>query len=192
VFVVNQEQGVSADSGGLEVATLGGGCFWCLEAVYEQLRGVEGVVSGYAGGTVENPTYEQVSMGNTGHAEVVQVTFDPQVITYREILEVFFDIHDPTTLNRQGADVGTQYRSVILYHDARQKAMAREVIQELHQAGTWADPIVTDVAPLEAFHEAEAYHQEYFRRNPRQPYCRAVISPKVAKFRKRHSFRLKL
>jgi peptide-methionine (S)-S-oxide reductase len=189
---VNEAQGVSLDSGGLEVATLGGGCFWCLEAVYEELRGVESVVSGYAGGTVENPTYEQVSMGNTGHAEVVQVTFDPQVITYREMLEVFFDIHDPTTLNRQGADVGTQYRSLILYHDARQKAIAEEMIQELNRAGTWPNPIVTEMAPLEAFYEAEAYHQEYFKRNPRQPYCRAVISPKVAKFRKRHSFRLKL
>jgi peptide-methionine (S)-S-oxide reductase len=192
VLIVNEEQGVSLDSVGLEVATLGGGCFWCLEAVYEELRGVESVVSGYAGGTVENPTYEQVSMGNTGHAEVVQVTFDPQVITYREILEVFFDIHDPTTLNRQGADVGTQYRSLILYHDARQKAIAEEMIQELNRAGTWPNPIVTEMAPLEVFYEAEAYRQEYFKRNPRQPYCRAVISPKVAKFRKRHSFRLKL
>jgi peptide-methionine (S)-S-oxide reductase len=176
----------------LEVATLGGGCFWCLEAVFDELQGVKDVVSGYAGGAVENPTYEQVSMGTTGHAEVVQVTFDPRVISYRELLEVFFDIHDPTTLNRQGADVGPQYRSVILYHDARQKAIAEEVMQELSQAGIWANPIVTEVVPLEAFYEAEAYHQEYFKSNPRQPYCRAVISPKVAKFRKRHSFRLKL
>lgn len=188
---MNQEQDRSLDAGELEVATLGGGCFWCLEAVFDELQGVESVVSGYAGGTVENPTYEQVSLGNTGHAEVVQITFDPQIITYREILEVFFDIHDPTTLNRQGADVGPQYRSVILYHDASQKAIAEEVILELGQAGIWPNPIVTEVAPLEAFYEAEAYHQEYFERNPRQPYCRAVISPKVAKFRKRHTFRLK-
>jgi peptide-methionine (S)-S-oxide reductase len=180
------------DAGGLEVATLGGGCFWCLEAVFDEIQGVEDVVSGYAGGTVPNPTYQQVSTGTTGHAEVVQVTFDPQVISYREILEVFFDIHDPTTLNRQGADVGPQYRSVILTHDGRQKAIAEELIQELDQAGIWKRPIVTEVAPLEAFYEAEAYHQEYFERNPRQPYCRAVVAPKVAKFRKRHSFRLKL
>jgi len=180
------------DGSGLEVATLGGGCFWCLEAVFDELHGVEDVVSGYAGGTVSNPTYEQVSLGTTGHAEVVQVTFDPEVITYREILEIFFDIHDPTTLNRQGADVGPQYRSVILYHDARQKETAEALIAELGASGTWSRPIVTAVEPLEAFYEAEAYHQEYFTRNPRQPYCRAVISPKVAKFRKRHSFRLKV
>ncbi|MGD2176977.1 MAG: peptide-methionine (S)-S-oxide reductase MsrA [Anaerolineae bacterium] len=189
---MNQQRDRSSDSDRLEVATLGGGCFWCLEAVFDELQGVEDVVSGYAGGTVENPTYEQVSLGTTGHAEVVQVVFDPQVITYREILEIFFDIHDPTTLNRQGADVGPQYRSVILCHDAGQKAIAEEVIQELNQAGVWPKPIVTQVAPLEAFYEAEPYHQEYFKRNPRQAYCRAVISPKVAKFRKRHSFRLKL
>jgi peptide-methionine (S)-S-oxide reductase len=188
---VNQEASRSFDADGPEIATLGGGCFWCLEAVFDELQGVEHVVSGYAGGTVENPTYEQVSLGNTGHAEVVQVTFDPQTITYREILEIFFDIHDPTTLNRQGADVGPQYRSVILYHDAGQKEIAEEVIQELDQGGTWATPIVTEVLPLEAFYEAEPYHQEYFKKNPRQPYCRVVISPKVAKFRKRHSFRLK-
>ena len=177
---------------GLEVATLGGGCFWCLEAVFDELQGVEDVVSGYAGGTVSNPTYEQVSLGTTGHAEVVQVSFDPEVITYSEILEIFFDIHDPTTLNRQGADVGPQYRSVILYHDTRQREIAEAVIRELDASGTWSRPIVTAVEPLEAFYEAEAYHQEYFARNPRQPYCRAVISPKVAKFRKRHSFRLKV
>ncbi|MGD2148172.1 MAG: peptide-methionine (S)-S-oxide reductase MsrA [Anaerolineae bacterium] len=180
------------DGSGLEVATLGGGCFWCLEAVFDELQGVEDVVSGYAGGTVSNPTYEQVSLGTTGHAEVVQVTFDPGVIAYGEILEIFFDIHDPTTLNRQGADVGPQYRSVILYHDPRQKEIAEQVIAELDVSGKWSKPIVTAVEPLEAFYEAEAYHQEYLARNPRQPYCRAVISPKVAKFRKRHSFRLKV
>ncbi|MGD2142920.1 MAG: peptide-methionine (S)-S-oxide reductase MsrA [Anaerolineae bacterium] len=186
-----QQPRQSLGASDLEVATLGGGCFWCLEAIFERLRGVTKVVSGYSGGTVASPTYGQVCSGNTGHAEVVQITFDPPVIDYREVLEVFFDIHDPTTLNRQGADVGTQYRSVILYHDARQKAIAEEVIQELNQSGIWAKPIVTEVVPLEAFHEAEAYHQEYFRNSPGQPYCRAVISPKVAKFRKRHRFRLK-
>lgn len=176
---------------GLEVATLGGGCFWCLEAVFEQLQGVESVVSGYSGGSVVNPSYKQVCTGTTGHAEVVQITFDPQVITFREILEIFFDIHDPTTLNRQGADVGPQYRSVILYHDPRQKEIAEQVIEELNDMGRWGRPIVTEVAPFEVFYEAEDYHQEYFQENPRQPYCRAVIAPKVAKFRKRHSFRLK-
>jgi len=188
---VKQEQGQSVRSGDLGVATLGGGCFWCLEAVFEQLRGVENVVSGYSGGSVVNPSYKQVSRGTTGHAEVVQVTFDPQVITYREILEIFFDIHDPTTPNRQGADVGPQYRSVILYHDPHQREVAERVIQELNQGGPWDSPIVTEVVPFEAFYQAEDYHQEYFRENPRQPYCRAVIAPKVDKFQKRHGFRLK-
>jgi peptide-methionine (S)-S-oxide reductase len=175
----------------LEVATLGGGCFWCLEAVFEQLEGVEEVVSGYSGGTMPNPSYKQVCTGRTSHAEVVQVTFDPQVIPFRQLLEVFFDVHDPTTLNRQGADVGPQYRSVIFYHDHRQEEIAKQVIQELDEEGPWENPIVTEVAPLEAFYEAEDYHQEYFRENPQQPYCRAVIAPKVAKFRKQHDFRLK-
>jgi peptide-methionine (S)-S-oxide reductase len=171
--------------------TLGGGCFWCLEAVFEQLEGVEKVVSGYAGGHVVNPSYKQVSRGTTGHAEVVQVTFDPQVITFRQILEVFFDIHDPTPLNRPGADVGPQYRSMILYHDQRQQEIAEQMIQELNQEGRWSNPIVTEVVPLEAFYKAEGYHQGYYRENPRQPYCRAVITPKVAKFRKQHGFWLK-
>lgn len=174
-----------------EVATLGGGCFWCLEAVFEQLRGVQRVVSGYSGGSVPNPSYELVCGGNTGHAEVVQITFDPQVITFRQILEVFFDVHDPTTLNRQGADVGPQYRSVIFHHDERQKDVAEEVIRELDAEGRWNGSIVTEVVPLEAFYEAEEYHQEYFRENPRQPYCRAVIAPKVAKFRKQYRPSLK-
>jgi peptide-methionine (S)-S-oxide reductase len=180
------------DGSGLEGATLGGGCFWCLEAVFDELQGVEDVVSGYAGGTVSNPTYEQVSLGTTGHAEVVQVTYDPQVVTYREILEIFFDIHDPTTLNRQGADVGPQYRSVIMYHDTQQREIAEALIAELDRSGKLSRPIVTAVEPLELFYEAEAYHQQYFARNPRQSYCRAVISPKVARFRKRHSFRLRV
>jgi len=175
-----------------EVATLGGGCFWCLEAVFEQLQGVEKVESGYAGGTVPNPTYEQVCTGATGHAEVVRLTFDPEVVTFREILEVFFTIHDPTTLNRQGADVGTQYRSAIFYRNPEQKAVAEQVIQEIEAAGIWDHPIVTEVAPLTAFFKAEDYHQGYFQRNPYQPYCQVVIAPKVAKFRKQFLSRLKV
>lgn len=174
-----------------EVATLGGGCFWCLEAVFEQLRGVEQVVSGYAGGTVPHPTYEQVCSGTTGHAEVVQITFDPDVISYRELLEVFFTIHDPTTPNRQGPDVGTQYRSVIFTHSPAQQATAEEVIAALTAARVFPDPIVTEVRPLEAFYPAEPYHQQYYRRHPEQAYCRLVIAPKVAKVRKAFLDRLK-
>lgn len=179
------------EAGRKEVATLGGGCFWCLEAVYDQLRGVEDVVSGYSGGHVPNPTYEQVCTGTTGHAEVVQVTFDPQVISFREILQVFFAIHDPTTLNRQGADVGTQYRSAIFYHSPEQKAIAEQMIAELNAARLWPQPIVTEVTPFTAFYPAEAYHQEYFARNPGQSYCAFVIAPKVAKFRKEFMAKLK-
>jgi peptide-methionine (S)-S-oxide reductase len=174
-----------------EVATLAGGCFWCLEAVYDQLLGVEDVVSGYSGGRRPNPTYEQVCTGTTGHAEVVQVTFDPQAISYRDILGVFFAIHDPTTLDRQGADVGTQYRSAIFYHSPEQKAVAEQVIAELNAAALWPRTIVTQVAPFEAFYPAEDYHQEYFARNPTQGYCQAVVAPKVAKFRKQFLDRLK-
>jgi peptide-methionine (S)-S-oxide reductase len=174
-----------------EVATLAGGCFWCLEAVYEQLQGVVDVVSGYAGGHVPEPTYEQVCGGTTGHAEVVQITYDPAVLSYRELLEVFFTIHDPTTLNRQGADIGTQYRSAIFYHDEGQRKTARQVMDEIERAGIWDDPIVTELAPLDTFYPAEAYHQEYYRRNPYQGYCRIVIAPKVAKFRKQYMDRLK-
>jgi peptide-methionine (S)-S-oxide reductase len=181
---MNKEHGQPPGGGdGKEVATLGGGCFWCLEAVYELLNGVEKVESGYAGGTVVNPSYREVSRGATGHAEVVQLTFDPQVITFREILEVFFTIHDPTTLNRQGADVGSQYRSVILTHSDEQRVIAEQVIGEINAAGIWDSPIVTEVVPLTAFYKAEEYHQEYFRRNPGQAYCQVVIAPKVAKFR---------
>lgn len=165
-----------------ELATLGGGCFWCLEAVFENVRGILKVVSGYAGGQHPNPTYEQVCTGTTGHAEVVQLTFDPTVISYRELLEIFFDIHDPTTLNRQGADVGTQYRSAIFTHAEEQRVIAKALIAELNASGRWQNPIVTQIAPLEAFYPAEAYHQEYFRRNSAQPYCRAVVAPKVGKF----------
>ncbi len=174
-----------------EVATLGGGCFWCLEAVFEQLRGVGMVESGYAGGSVAQPNYRQVCSGNTGHAEVVQITFDPAVISFREILDVFFAIHDPTTLNRQGADVGTQYRSAIFYHTQEQREIAEREIAELNAARIWDAPIVTEVVPLRAFYRAEDYHQEYFRQNPGQPYCQAVVSPKVAKFRKQFAAKLK-
>lgn len=166
-----------------ETATLGGGCFWCLEAVFEQLQGVTQVVSGYAGGTAANPTYEQVCSGRTGHAEVVQVTFDPQVLSYRQLLEVFFAVHDPTTLNRQGADIGTQYRSVVFTHSPEQRQTAEALVAELNRQGVWDRPIVTQVAPLEAFYPAEEYHQGYYRENPQQGYCRVVISPKLAKFR---------
>lgn len=175
----------------LEVATLGGGCFWCTEAVFDRLQGVVDVVSGYSGGRRPNPTYDQVCSGATGHAEVVQVTFDPRVISFREILEVFFTVHDPTTLNRQGADVGTQYRSVIFYHSPEQKATAEQLISELNSEVIWKDPIVTEVSPFTAFFPAEAYHQEYFERNPNQPYCQIVVEPKVAKFRQKFAARLK-
>jgi len=176
---------------GTEQATLGGGCFWCLEAVYEQLRGVIRVESGYAGGKVPNPTYDQVCTGRTGHAEVVQVTFDPGELTYEQLLEVFFIIHDPTTLNRQGADIGTQYRSVIFTHDEEQRAAAESVIDRIEREGIWDDPIVTDVSPLDAFYKAEDYHQEYYQRNRGQPYCQVVIAPKVAKFRRRYADKLR-
>jgi peptide-methionine (S)-S-oxide reductase len=174
-----------------EIATLGGGCFWCLEAVYDQLKGVEDVVSGYAGGHIANPDYERVCTGMTGHAEVVQITFDPEIVSFKEILRVFFTIHDPTTLNRQGADVGTQYRSVIFYHSPAQKAAAEQVIAELGSAAIWDAPVVTEVTPFDEFYPAEDYHQEYFERNPGQGYCRVVIAPKVAKFRKLYLDRLK-
>ena len=174
-----------------EVITLAGGCFWCLEAVFDNLKGVTDVVSGYAGGTVANPSYEQVCTSRTGHAEVIQVTFDPTQIDVREILTVYFSIHDPTTLNRQGADVGTQYRSVIFYHSPQQKAAAEEVIHSFEEEKVWKNPIVTEVLPLQAFYPAEDYHQEYFAHNPDQGYCRVVIAPKVAKFRKKFAERLK-
>lgn len=180
-----------SDNRVLEVATLGGGCFWCLDAVYDQLRGVTDVVSGYAGGHVEEPTYERVCTGTTGHAEVVQVTFDPSVVTFPELLQVFFTIHDPTTLNRQGADVGTQYRSVIFYHTAEQKTVAEQVIAELGGEKLWDDPFVTGVVPLDQFYRAEDYHQEYFARNPHQGYCQFVIAPKVAKFRQKYLSKLR-
>lgn len=174
----------------MERATLGGGCFWCLEAVFEQLRGVESVVSGYAGGHVDNPTYRAVCTGTTGHAEVVQVTWDPEVLSFRDLLDVFFTIHDPTTRDRQGNDVGPQYRSIILTHSPEQERQAREAIRELEAAGIWDAPVVTEVKPLDRFYPAEPYHQGYFRANPQQPYCQLVVAPKVARARSR--FREKL
>ena len=168
---------------GTGTATFAGGCFWCLEAVYLDLRGVQKVVSGYTGGRRPDPTYEQVCAGVTGHAEAVRITFDPDVVTYRDLLEVFFVIHDPTTPNRQGADTGTQYRSAIFCHSPGQKTTAEEVVLELTGAGIWDAPIVTEIVPATEFFEAEAYHQDYYRRNPDQGYCRAVIAPKVSKFR---------
>lgn len=174
-----------------EQATLGGGCFWCLEAVYVELQGVESVVSGYAAGSVPNPSYEAVCSGRTGHAEVVQITYDPQVISFKELLEVFFTIHDPTTPNRQGYDVGTQYRSIILTHNDEQRAISEEVIARLGSAGLWDAPIVTEIEPLDIFYPAEDYHQNYFANNPWQSYCQAIVAPKVAKARKEFLTKLK-
>jgi peptide-methionine (S)-S-oxide reductase len=174
-----------------EVATLAGGCFWCLEAVYDELNGVSDVVSGYSGGRRPNPTYDQVCAGTTGHAEVVQITFNPAVVSFRELLDVFFTIHDPTTLNRQGADVGTQYRSAIFYHSPEQKQTAERLIAELNEAKLWNAPIVTEVTPFTEFYPAEDYHQEYFARNPGQGYCQFVVAPKVAKFRSKYLQKLK-
>jgi peptide-methionine (S)-S-oxide reductase len=174
-----------------EIATLAGGCFWCLEAVYVELNGVEKVVSGYAGGQVKNPNYDQICGGRTGHAEVVQVTFDPSVISFKELLEVFFTIHDPTTLNRQGNDVGTQYRSSIMYHDGEQKRIAEQTIAELSAARIWDQSIVTEVVPLDEFYPAESYHQQYFERNPDQSYCQIIVAPKVAKARQKFTAKLK-
>ncbi|MBI3802239.1 MAG: peptide-methionine (S)-S-oxide reductase MsrA [Nitrospirae bacterium] len=179
------------DTPGRENATLGGGCFWCLEAVFADLKGVEKVVSGYTGGAIDHPTYRQVCSGTTGHAEVVQVTFDPKTISFRELLEIYFTIHDPTTLNRQGADEGTQYRSAVFYETPEQKATAEQVIKELTAKGIWSAPIVTEVTPLEKLYPAEEYHQEYYKNNADQPYCRVVIEPKVAKVRKQYLEKLK-
>jgi peptide-methionine (S)-S-oxide reductase len=176
---------------GKEIATIAGGCFWCTEAVFKELRGVEKVESGYSGGTLANPTYEQVSSGTTGHAETIQITYDPKVISFKELLEVFFVIHDPTTLNRQGADMGTQYRSAIFYNSPAQKKIAEEVIKEITAQKIWKDPIVTKLEPYKAFYSAEEYHQDYFARNPDKAYCRIVIEPKVLKFRKQFVSKLK-
>ena len=187
---MNQQNGNRSGDGYL-LATLAGGCFWCLEAVYNELRGVESVVSGYAGGHDLSPTYEAVCSGTTGHAEVVQITYDPDMVSFRELLEVFFTIHDPTTLNRQGNDVGTQYRSAIYFHDEEQRLIAEEVIEEMSVAEVWDDPIVTEITALDTFFEAEEYHQRYFEKNPFQPYCFVVVRPKVSKFRKKFVSKLK-
>jgi peptide-methionine (S)-S-oxide reductase len=174
-----------------EIATLAGGCFWCLEAVFDDMKGVESVESGYMGGKTENPTYEEICSGQTGHAEVVRLTFDPSAVSFREILEVFFVTHDPTTLNRQGNDVGTQYRSAVFYHSPEQKSAAEQVIANLNSERIYDDPIVTEIAAVSRFYVAEDYHQEYYRRNPAQPYCAYVVRPKVAKFRKHFLEKLK-
>jgi len=174
-----------------ELATLGGGCFWCVEAVFDQVKGVESVESGYMGGDHPNPTYEAICTGTTGHAEIIQIQFNPKIISFRELLEIFFGIHDPTTLNRQGNDAGTQYRSAIFYHSAEQEAIAKEVIESLTKDELFDSPIVTEVVPASIFFIAEGYHQEYFVQNPSQPYCAYLISPKIAKFRQRFSDKLK-
>ena len=178
-------------SNNIEIATLGGGCFWCVEAVFDELKGVQETISGYSGGDKANPTYEEVCTGTTGHAEVVQVKFDSEIVSYREILDVFFSTHDPTTLNRQGNDIGTQYRSVIFHHSEEQKTTALEVIEKLGKSRKWSNPIVTELSPFEKFFEAETYHQNYFKLNASQPYCRVVIEPKVNKFRKLYLDKIK-
>lgn len=189
---MSQEKSRTNSPKRIEVTTLGGGCFWCTEAVFSQLKGVEEIEPGYSGGNVENPSYEQVSIGKTGHAEVAQITFDPAVISFKEILQIFFSTHDPTSLNRQGPDIGTQYRSVIFYHDDEQKAIAEQVIKEFSDEGAFDAPIVTQVEPLKVFYKAEDYHREYYKRHPEQPYCRVVIAPKMAKFRQLYLSKLKL
>ena len=178
------------DYNNLEIATLGGGCFWCLEPIFAELEGIVDVEVGYSGGSVTQPTYAQVCIGKTGHAEVAQITFDPAIISFKEILGVFFTFHDPTTPNRQGADVGPQYRSVILYHNEEQKQIAEDAISEIEAAKMWNDPIVTEIVPFQVFYKAEDYHQEYFKNNPGQGYCQVVIAPKVAKFRKQYADKL--
>lgn len=179
------------ENNNLETATLAAGCFWCVEAVFDDLKGVEDVVSGYSGGHKENPTYQEVCSETTGHAEVAQIRFNPEVISFKEILQVFFSVHDPTTLNRQGNDIGSSYRSAIFYHDENQKRIAEEVIREVTEEGVYDDPIVTEVTAFDKFYPAEDYHQEYFANNPNQGYCAAVVAPKVAKFRKQFVDRLK-
>ena len=174
-----------------QTATLGGGCFWCLEAIFDNLKGIESVVSGYSGGSVPDPSYHEVCTGNTGHAEVIQITFDSRIISYKELLEVFFTIHDPTTLNRQGPDVGTQYRSVIFYHTPEQNEVAKEVIAEFDAKKIWDKPIITEITPFKAFYPAEEEHQKYFMRNPGNQYCSLVIAPKVTKFRKQYMAKFK-
>ncbi|HEY6281255.1 MAG TPA: peptide-methionine (S)-S-oxide reductase MsrA [Burkholderiales bacterium] len=186
-----QQENSAQIPAGKEITTLAGGCFWCQEAVFDEVKGVESVESGYMGGTMANPNYEQVCSGKTGHAEVVQIAFDPAVVSFKEILEVFFVMHDPTTLNRQGNDAGTQYRSAIFYHSPEQKVQAEQVINNLNGAHIWSSPIVTEVVPAQTFYHAEGYHQDYFLRNPAQPYCMLVVAPKVTKLRKHFLGKLK-
>jgi peptide-methionine (S)-S-oxide reductase len=187
--VAAKDSNTATASGKTEIATLGAGCFWCVEAIFQDLQGVTKVESGYSGGHVSNPTYREVCSGLTGHAEVINVTFDPAVISFKEILEVFFTFHDPTTLNRQGADTGTQYRSAIFYHSPEQKTVAESVKQSMQSI--WDDPIVTEISPFETFYKAEDYHQNYYKDNPNQPYCSIVIAPKVKKFRQQYQAKLK-
>jgi peptide-methionine (S)-S-oxide reductase len=187
--IAAKDSSTATTSGRTELATLGGGCFWCVEAIFQDLKGVSKVESGYSGGNVSHPTYREVCSGLTGHAEVIQVTFDPAVISFKEILEIFFTVHDPTTLNRQGADTGTQYRSVIFYHSPEQKAVAEEVKTSMQ--AIWDDPIVTEIAAFSKFYKAEDYHQNYYKDNPNQPYCSIVIAPKVKKFREKYQEKLK-
>ena len=175
-----------------EVATLAGGCFWCIEAAFSIIKGVEKIMPGYTGGNVPNPTYEQVSTGTTGHAEAAQITFDTKIISFREILEIFFTMHDPTSLNRQGADVGTQYRSAIFYHNLKQKEVAEQLIDELNKEGIFNKTIVTSVEPLQVFYEAETYHKDYYKKHPKEPYCQAVIAPKIAKLQHRFIDKIKV
>jgi len=188
---MNDHNQMTKSSENLEVATLGGGCFWCLEAVYEELKGVDGIVSGYSGGSVPNPSYRQVGTGTSGHAEVVQLTYNANEVAYRDLLRVFFTTHDPTTRDRQGADIGPQYRSIILYHSPEQQAAAREVMAEIEAQKVWKNALVTEVVPYDVFYPAEDYHQNYYQNNSRQPYCQVVIAPKVSKFRKMYAERLK-
>jgi peptide-methionine (S)-S-oxide reductase len=188
VAIMDSQQTSSKDQ---EVATLGGGCFWCTEAIFDELKGVEKVESGYSGGKVPNPSYEDVCTGSTGHAESIQITFKPKQISFRDILQIFFTTHDPTTLNRQGADVGTQYRSAIFYHNPEQETVAKEVIKETNASKIWKKPIVSEVVPFKAFYKAEDYHQEYFKNNSRQPYCQVVIEPKIVKLREHYREKLK-
>jgi peptide-methionine (S)-S-oxide reductase len=183
---MNQEDVKTNPPDDREIATLAGGCFWCLEAIFKEVRGIEKVVSGYSGGTAVNPSYTQVCSGATGHAESVQLTYDPKKISFREILSIFFAVHDPTTLNRQGADEGTQYRSAVFYHNPQQKAEVEEAIKQLSASKTWGAPVVTQVMPFKDFYPAEAYHQDYFAKNQQQPYCSVVIAPKLDKFRKKY------
>ena len=182
----------SNESKNLEVATLAAGCFWCTEAAFNIIRGVESIEPGYTGGSVPNPSYEQVSTGTTGHAEAAQIFFDPKVISYKEILEIYFAMHDPTSLNRQGADVGTQYRSTIFYHSSEQKNTAEKLINELNKEGIWNKPIVTEVVPLEKFYKAETYHKDYYEKHPKEPYCQVVIAPKIAKLQQRFFDKIKV